>query len=363
MIRHISRRIIQSIPTLFGVTLLSYLIMTAAPGGPLSFLAFSDPQSMTEEQIAQLERQYGLNDPWFIQYLRWVFGANIIPTSTPPPAQEEAVQGRRGTVTNSRVGGCSVLANQQMGIINGDFGCSFRYRRPVMDIIAERVPATLELGVASLLVALFLGIPIGILAAITRGGLFDNGTRIFAVVGNAIPNFWMGLLLLLIFAFTLDIFPSGGRCERSREGCGVVPVYNRLEFMVLPVIVLSLGGVAGYSRYMRTSMLETVNSDYVRTARSKGLNPRNIWMKHAARNALIPIATFLGPSIVGVLSGAAITEQIFSWPGLGQLIIDAVGNRDYPVIMASVVISAVLTVIAYLLSDILYALFDPRIRF
>jgi len=170
-------------------------------------------------------------------------------------------------------------------------------------------------------------------------------------------------LLLLLFAFTLDLLPSGGRCVRSRTPCDEIPIWNRLEFMILPVIVLSLGGIAGWSRYMRTSMLETINSDYVRTARSKGLTQRTVWMRHAARNALIPLATFLGPAFVGVIGGSVVTEQVFSWPGLGQTLIQAVTANDYPVVMASVVISAVLTVIAYILSDILYAIFDPRIRF
>lgn len=364
MTRHIIRRLIQAIPTLFGVTLLSYLIMSAAPGGPLSFLAFADPQNMPPEEVARQARLYGLDAPWFVQYARWLLGTDIIPIDG--AAIEEGSTQANGNPEaggESAVRGCSIQVTERRGILRGDFGCSYRLRRPVLDVIGEKLPASMELGIASTIVTLALGVPIGILAAIGRGGIFDNATRIFAVVGNAVPSFWMGLMLLLIFAFTLNLFPSGGRCERSREGCGVIPIYNRLEYVLLPVIVLSLGGVAGYSRYMRTSMLETINSDYVRTARAKGLPPRAIWIRHAARNALIPLATFLGPAIVGVIGGAAITETIFSWPGLGQLFVGAVGDRDYPVIMASVVISAVLTVIAYIISDVLYALFDPRIRY
>jgi peptide/nickel transport system permease protein len=368
MTRHIIRRIIQAIPTLFGVTLLSYLLMTAAPGGPLSFFAFSDPQNMTDAQVERMEAEFGLNSPWYIQYVRWLTGNLIFPVDAARNNDGEETTSSVAT-SGSAVTGCSISAAEREGILFGDFGCSYRLRRPVADVILEKIPATIELGIASLLVGLVIGVPVGILAAIQRGGIFDNTTRIFAVIGNSVPNFWMGLILLLIFAFTLQnadgsgLLPSGGRCPRTREGCGVIPIYERLQYMILPVIVLSLGGIAGWSRYMRTSMLETINSDYVRTARAKGLNARVVWMRHAARNALIPLATFLGPAVVFTLSGAVITEQIFSWPGLGRTLIEAVGAQDYPVIMATTVLSAVLTVIAFILSDILYAIFDPRIRF
>lgn len=362
MTRHIIRRIIQAIPTLFGVTVLSYLLMTAAPGGPLAFVAFSDPQNMTQAQVERMERDFGLDAPWYVQYVRWLTGNLIFPVEAAPRETTET-QADTTRRTGSAIAGCSISAAERRGMLFGDFGCSYKLRRPVADVIFEKIPATIELGVASLLVGLTLGVPIGIIAAIRRGGYFDNITRIFAVVGNSVPNFWLGLILLLIFAFTLDLLPSGGRCVRSREGCGAIPIYQRLEYIILPVIVLSMSGIAGWSRYMRTSMLETINSDYVRTARAKGLTSRAVWVRHAARNALIPLATFLGPSVVFVISGAVITEQIFSWPGLGRTLIEAVNAQDYPVIMASVVISAVLTVVAYILSDILYALFDPRIRF
>jgi len=379
MTRHIIRRLLQAIPTLFGVTLLSYMIMSFAPGGPLATLGLSDPQNLDQETIERLESQYGLNDPWYIQYGRWLVGTDIIfrlPQTGNSTAVEETIERSSPTTSSARSAnsqqGCSVLANERRGIVRGDFGCSYKWRRPVFEVIGERLPATIELGIATLFVSLFVGVPLGIGAAITRGRIFDNATRVLAVVFNAVPNFWMGLMLLLVFAFTLGWLPSGGRCERMRVrlpdgstgGCAdVVPIYNRLEYMIMPVFVLAVGGIAGYSRYMRTSMLETINSDYVRTARAKGLSARAVWLNHAARNALIPLATFLGPAVVGILGGAAITETIFSWPGLGRLIVEAVGNRDYPVIMASVVIGATLTVVAYIISDILYALFDPRIRY
>jgi len=188
-----------------------------------------------------------------------------------------------------------------------------------------------------------------------------------AVVFNALPVFWLGLILILIFGVLLKnsaggpFLPMGGRCPTTLTGCP--PLHQRLNFLILPTFVLATGGIAGYSRYMRASMLDVINQDYIRTARSKGLTERNVWFKHGARNALIPLATFLGPSITGLLSGAAITETIFSWPGLGRTAVGAVTQQDYPVVMAVVIIAAIATVIGYILSDILYALIDPRIRF
>mgnify|MGYP006271173025 CR=1 FL=1 len=252
------------------------------------------------------------------------------------------------------------------GILRGDFGDSIQKKQPAMSLIWDKLPATVELGVASLIVSVMIGIPIGIFAAIWRGSTFDNVTRIVAVLGNAIPNFWFGLILLLVFSFTLEWLPTGNRCDKqqySRTPCGEVPITQRLDHMILPTIVLSYGGIAGYSRFMRTSMLDTISSDYIRTARAKGLPNRAVWFKHAARNSLIPIATFLGPALVGVINGAAITEAIFTWPGLGRLFVESITARDYPIVMASVFIGSVLTIVAYIISDILYALFDPRIRF
>ncbi len=357
MTRHIIRRLIQAIPTIFGVTILSYMIMTAAPGGPAELLTFNpaavndDGTNIIREQIIE---RWSLDDPWPIQYLTWLAGNDWMWWKNECSIDETTGE----EVCDQRY--------VSYGILRGDFGTSIQKRLPVSDLILQRLPATIELGISSLLVALLLGVPIGIMAAVWRGGIFDNATRILAVVGNAIPNFWFGLILLLVFAFTLDLLPSGQQCDKtkySRIACSQVPITERLNHLILPTIVLAYGGVAGYSRYMRTSMLDTINSDYVRTARAKGLSSRTVWLQHAARNALIPLATFLGPALVSILGGAVVTEQIFSWPGLGQLFIQSISARDYPIVMASVFISAILTIVAFIISDILYAVFDPRIRF
>ncbi|GAB1420729.1 ABC transporter permease [Anaerolineales bacterium] len=348
MTKHILRRIIQAIPTLFGVTLLSFMIMSAAPGNAALFQSFGvDPRTATPETIERLSKQMGLNDPWPIQYLKWLVGDDWMWWKN---YDEEGNAIERNHMT--------------YGMLRLDFGKSFRNKESAVKLIAERIPATIELGVTSLIVGLVLGIPIGILAAVYRGGVFDNFSRIFAVLGNSIPNFWLGLILLLIFAFNLGILPSGHRCDPVKYSRSVCPpIYERLEYLILPTIVLAMGGIAGTSRFMRTSMLDTVNSDYVRTAKAKGLSPRVIWFKHAARNAMIPIATGLGPAIVGILGGAVITEQIFSWPGIGLLTIRAINSQDYNIVMATTFIFAILTIFGYILSDIFYALFDPRIRF
>ncbi len=357
MIKYTLRRLIQAIPTLFGITILVFMLMTLVPGGPTAALS-GDPK-MTPQQKARIARQMGVNDPWPVQYLRWLIGDQWRQIDT----DDDGVPDQQGT---------------RLGILRGDFGSSFSQRRPVLDIITERIPATLELGLASLFFGIVIGVPIGIIAAVKHGGWFDSVTRIVAVVFNAIPVFWLGLILILLFGALLPqwlhnanpgmfptvspILPMGGRGPSVLTG-GIPPIYQRLQYLILPTFVLATGGIAGYSRYMRASMLDVIGQDYIRTAKAKGLSMRQVWFKHGARNALMPLATFLGPAITGLLAGAAITERIFSWPGLGRLALDAVTSLDYPVVMAVVILSAVATILGFVLSDVLYALIDPRIRF
>ena len=214
----------------------------------------------------------------------------------------------------------------------------------------------------SLFIGATLGIIIGILAAVYYGRLFDKVSRVGAVMLNSLPNFWLGLMLILLFAIYHQILPIAGRCRTTLDpSCPPVP--QRLEYLLLPTLVLAAGAVANYSRYMRASMLDVVHQDYIRSARSKGLQERRIWLRHGMCNAFIPIATFLGPSITFLLSGAAVTETVFAWPGVGRLAVNAFGQRDYPIVMITVVYAAIANILGYLLSDILYAAIDPRIRF
>ena len=269
-------------------------------------------------------------------------------------------------MTRTGGGGGAVLRRlspgDRYGILRNDFGNSFFYKRPALDILVERLPATIELAVPSLLIGATLGIIIGILAAVYYGRLFDKVSRVGAVIVSSIPDFGLGLLLLLFFGVQLGILPLGGRCKTTLDP-SCPPLHERLEYLLLPTFVLAAGAVAGYSRYMRASMLDVVHQDYIRTARSGGLQERRIWLRHGMRNAFIPIATFLGPSITLLLIGAAVIENVFSWPGVGRLVVNAAGQRDYPIVMIVVTYSAIATILGYLLSDILYVIIDPRIRF
>ena len=358
MVKYTLRRLFQAIPTLFGVSILTYMIMLAAPGGPVQALV-AGPKA-TPQQRAEMAARLGFNDPPYVQYLRWLLGDDWMRWDS----DGDGISDGSFLIPLDVDGdGEPEEPGESMGILRGDFGRSFYHgKRKVLDVIAERIPATLELGVASLVVGLLVGLPIGILAAVRRGGIFDNVTRVTAVIFNAIPVFWLGLMLLLLFGGNgLNLLPMGNQCGAVLLG-GCPPIWERLQYLILPTFVIATGEIAGFSRFMRASLLDVSHQDYIRTARAKGLSERLVWFKHGTRNALIPIATFLGPAITGLLGGAAITETIFAWPGLGRMAVEAVTQQNYPVIMAVVLMAAVATVLGYLLSDILYAFIDPRIR-
>lgn len=385
MLKYIVRRLLQAIPTLFGISILSYLLMLAAPGGPVAALTFAP--NITPAERESLKETLGVNDPPLIQYLRWLVGDDwmrwdsdgdgvsdgsvLIPLmGTARDKKHKPILDDNGEVVLE-----PLPPGNRYGIFRGDFGRSFyQGRRQVLPILFERLGATLELGIASLLLGFAIGVPIGILAAVARGGAFDNFTRVTAVVFNALPVFWLGLLLILVFGSFLPpillslgigdgspILPMGSRCEAVLTG-GCPPIYLRLEYLILPTFTIATGGIAGFSRYMRASMLDVISQDYMRTAHAKGLSINMVWFKHGARNALIPIATFLGPALTSVLTGAAITETIFAWPGIGRLIVSSVTKQDYPIVMATTMFVAILTILGFILSDIMYAVVDPRIR-
>ncbi|MBE2269513.1 MAG: ABC transporter permease subunit [Anaerolinea sp.] len=357
MIKYTIRRLIQAIPTFFGITIFSYLLMAAAPGGPVAALTFSPRTTPQQRQI--IAARLGVNDPLPVQYLRWLLGDDWMRWDS----DGDGVADQSFLLPLDADGdGEPEPPGDGRGILRGDFGRSFFYRRPVIDMLGERVAATLELGASALLLGLIVGVPIGIFAAVRKGRWFDNLTRILAVVFNAIPIFWLGLILLLIFGSWLGWLPMGNRCPPSLSA-PCPPIWGRIEYLILPTFVLATGTIAIYSRYMRASMLDVMSQDYMRTAQAKGLSGRTVWFRHGARNALIPLATFLGPQITGLLSGAAITETIFSWPGLGRFAVQAVIAQDYPIVMTVVIVGAIATMFGYILSDILYAVIDPRIRF
>ncbi len=365
MFRFTLRRLLQAIPTLLGVSVLAYLLMSAAPGGPVA--AMTGGQKLTAEARLAVAARLGVNDPIWLQYLRWLIGDDWLRWDT----NGDDIADQAFLVPLDADGdGEPEPPGERYGVLRGDWGDSFYSKKPVVQVFGERIPATFELGIISLVVGTLIGVTVGILSAVLRGGLFDNVARIVAVIFSAVPIFWLGLLMIMIFGVALQnapepfnqlALPMGGRCKISIAG-GCPPLFQRLEYLLMPAFVLSTGAIAVYSRFVRASMLDIISQDYIRTAKAKGLTGRMVWFKHAARNALIPVATFLGPSITGVLSGAVLTETIFSWPGIGREAVSSVFRFDYPMVMAVAMFGAVATILGFILSDIMYAWIDPRVR-
>ena len=353
MIRYLIRRLLQAIPTLIGVSIISFTLAYAAPGDPITFRTF-DP-NITEEARESLRRLYGLDQPPPLQYINWFAGILIRADNVVDEFTERGNSCRYVGAVNLTV--CDTGG----GIIRGDLGVSIQTDQRVWDRLVERMPATLELGIASLIFSLVVGIPLGVLAAIYRGSIFDNAVRVFTVIAQAIPNFWLGLMLIFLFGVVLGWLPTGGRQTVSLTG--ETSLIDKARHLLLPTLVLGLGGVALLMRVMRTEVLEVLHNDFVRTARAKGLRERTIYFTHTFRNALIPLMTILGPAIFGVLGGAVVTETIFSWPGIGRLTISAITQQDYPMALGAVMFFAALTIIGNLLSDVLYGVVDPRVRF
>ncbi len=339
MIKYFQRRLLQAIPTFFGVTILSFMIILSAPGDPVAMITWG-PNMNTAANEA-MRRQLGLDQPPLVQYVYWLVGNDW-------------------TLIDIDGDGIGETPGERHGLLRGDFGKSIKNKRPVMQQLAQRIPATLRLGAAAITIGFLMGIVLGVLAAVFHRTWVDQVIRVISVVGNAVPQFWLGLLLIIIFGVQLDLLPISGMQNITRRGG--FDLADALRHMILPVFVLSLNWIAFLSRFTRAQILEVLQQDYVRTAYAKGLNQRVIWLRHALRNGLLPVATFLGPAIGTVLAGAVIIEQVFAWPGMGKLIIDAVFARDYPVVMGSVVIASLMFIIGVLLSDIMYVILDPRIR-
>lgn len=319
---YLLRRFLQMIPLFIGITIISFSIMYLAPGGPMSLMISPE---LTPEDTARMEEKFGLNDPAHIQYFRW--------------------------------------AGQ---LLQGNFGISFRSGRRVIDLIAARLPNTILLNACVMIFSLGLAIPIGVLSAIKQYSIIDTLATFFAFCGISMPNFWLGMLMIYLFAVKLRWLPTSGAStyKWSVETVGLFWfLVDRLKYLIMPVIVLGTSQMAGLTRYMRSSMLQVIREDYVRTARAKGLAERTVIYKHAMRNALIPIVTIMAMMIPALLGGSVITETIFSWPGVGRMSFNGILERDYPIVLAFNVIGAVMTLVFMLVADILYVLVDPRIRF
>ena len=352
MIRYILRRLLQAIPTLVGVSIISFILAYSAPGDPVTFRTFTP--EFTEEDRELLRRQLGLDQPWPVQYLNWMTGISIRTGDT-------TAEFTRGDTTCNYVGVINLtFCDTGGGIVRGSLGTSIDTKQPVWDRLVERMPATLELGLAGFILSLIIGIPLGVFSAIYRGSILDNVIRFFSVLGQSIPDFWMGLMLIFFFGVILGVLPTGGR--QTVTLTGETDLIDRLRHIILPAFVLAFGGIAFLSRIMRTEVLEVLNNDYIRTARAKGLSSSQVRNVHAFRNALIPLMTVLGPAIFGLLGGAVVIETIFAWPGMGRLLLNAVFQQDYPLVLGSVMFFSVFVVLGNLLSDILYGVVDPRVH-
>jgi len=323
MLGYALRRLILAIPLLIGITFVSFLVIHLAPGEPVEQQG-GETTTESDAQLRKLLREtYGLDKPLHVQYWNWV----------------------------------TRLARL-------DFGRSFSPdARPVLQKIAERLPVTLLLNIVELMIIVALAIPIGVLSATRQYSTFDKITTVFVFVGFATPDFWLALMLMILFGVQLGWLPISGLRSPTWEYLAFwAQQWDFAAHLVLPILVATFGGLAGFSRYMRQSMLEVVRQDYIQSARAKGLAESVVIAKHALRNALLPIVTVLGLSLPGLIGGSVIVESIFAIPGMGQLMVQAVFERDYPVIMGNLVIVATLTLLANLIADLTYSLVDPRIR-
>lgn len=339
MTQYLIRRALQSIPLLLVISVIVFILIQLTPGGPMA--AFEENPNLSPEDLARLEEQLGLNQPIHVKYFQWI-----------------------------------------SKIVQGDWGFSQTTRRPVLEEIGERLPNTLQLMAIAFAITLSIGLPIGILSALKQYSIFDHVATSFAFIGQAIPVFWFGLILIIVFhvwannpvdadgVFAIShiwdcdtckpLFPGGGM---NTYGMDDPPLSDRIVHLILPVTMLGIVGLGTYARYMRASMLEVIHQDYIRTARAKGFSEKIVVFRHALKNAAIPIVTIAALELPTLFGGALFTETIFSWPGIGRLFYRAAQRVDYPLLMGIILINAVLIIIFNLIADIVYAYLDPRIRY
>jgi peptide/nickel transport system permease protein len=304
------------IPLMLGISLVIFLIIQAAPGGPETLLLQTD-RFIDPSIIESYRRRLGVDQPIYVQYFNWLFAA-----------------------------------------IRGDFGISFSTTRPVSDMILERLPSTLELMSSAFVFAAIIAILLGIYSALYQYSLFDFLGTGLSFLGIAMPVFWFGLILQLVFSVRLGWLPVAGT-----QTVGASSLLDHLEHLILPTLVLSVHYIAGWSRYMRSSLLGVIRADYIRTARAKGLREKVVVVRHALKNALIPVVSVMALNLAGLFSGAIITETIFGWPGIGRLFIQAMYSRDYPLLMGILMMGSFMVVFFNLVADIIYGWLDPRISY
>lgn len=315
MQRYIAKRAMEAVPTLLAVSFILFALLHVAPGGPTAIYASSPYVDRAE--LEAIEARLGLRDPLPVQYAKWL-----------------------------------------KGMLTGDWGLSYKYARPARHIVLERISTTMQLVLAAILASVLFSIPLGALAAVKQGRLMQYASSIVSMLGVSIPTFSLGILILLLFSVRLDLIPSGGSQTIGMS----FHVGDRLSHLIAPAFVLATFNIAGWSRYIRSSMLEVLSQDYIRTARAKGLLERSVVLRHALRNALMPLITLAGIQVGHLMGGSLVTEVVFSWPGLGLLLAESLDARDYPVLMGAFMLMAVAVVVGNLLADVTYAVVDPRIR-
>jgi peptide/nickel transport system permease protein len=315
MLSYIGRRVLQAIPLLIGVSVIGFGLMHLAPGGPLAVYTLNP--TITAQDIERIKIIFGLDQPVHVQYLKWA-----------------------------------------TGMFTGNWGYTFFGGRPVLWVIVERLPATMLLMGSALSIAILLGITVGMIGAVRRYSVWDYLATSGALVALSFPTFWFGLMAIFVFAVDLRWLPSGGMYELGEEG----NVVDLVRHLILPTLVLALVITATYSRYARSSFLEVLHQDYMRTARAKGLRPRERLFRHAFPNAVKPLIALLGTDLPVLFSGALVTESIFGWPGMGRLFVDALTMKEYPILMGMIMFTAFFVILGNLLADIAIALLDPRVR-
>ncbi len=320
MHRFVIRRVLQMIPILLGISVVVFALLAAAPGDQVDLLLSGIP-NITPDDVARLKHVYGLDEPVQVRYVKWI---------------ERAV--------------------------HGDFGWSRTYREPVARLIVDRLGNTSMLAGAALLLALAVALPVGIYSALHQYSLLDYGATLLTFFGVSVPVFWFGIMLIYLFGVTWHLLPPGG-INSPGVAPGLPMLVDRLKYLPLPVLALGLVFMASFTRYTRSSMLEVVRQDYVRTARAKGLPGRVVIRRHALRNALIPLVTVLGVAVPGVLAGAPLTETVFSWPGVGKLLVDSTLGGDYAVAQGIIMFISLMVIAANLVVDVAYVYLDPRIRY
>jgi peptide/nickel transport system permease protein len=320
------RRLLGAIPLLIGIATIIFFVLRLAPGDPTTF--YFNP-NIPPDVIEQLRRNLGLDQPLHIQYVRWL-----------------------------------------TSFFTGDFGYSFAQSRPVRDILLEALPNTLMLTGTALVLVFVTGILIGVLQAVRQYSVFDSASSVISLFFYSMPSFWLALMLMLVFSlkahqwgWPIALPPTGITSVDYEFMSAGEKVWDRISHLILPVGTLTLALAAGVARYTRGQMLEVVRQDYIRTARAKGLPERTVIMKHALRNSMLPVITLLGLYLPFLFSGAVLIELIFAWPGMGRIMVDAIFQRDYPLVMATSFVFAVLVVVGNLIADVLYAVADPRIRY